>query len=135
MLTRRKLRPLSHYAESARSIADALNTETEAQRHVARPDEDADIGQDARVQALQAYADDVILDGDLQGRESARFSRGRGNAGTGEYSEVARLQGLLQARDVQLNILMKMLAEADATSVEQRQRIAVLQGLEKDNDG
>jgi hypothetical protein len=135
MLARRELRPMSHYAESARSIAGALSTETEAQRHVASPNDDADMGQEARVQALQAYADDVILDGDLHGRESGRVSRGKGNAGTGEYSEVARLQGLLQARDVQLNILMKMLAEADATSVGQRQRIAVLQGLEKDNNG
>ena len=47
-----------------------------------------------------------------------------GGAGKDTDEEVARLQSLLQARDVQLQILMKMLAEADSTSVSHTQQVS-----------
>ena len=58
------------------------------------------------------------------GSEAFGNEHGAGNSGSEE--EVARLQSLLQARDVQLQILMKMLAEADSTSVSHAQQIALL---------
>merc|ERR1712070_296788 len=84
------------------------------------------------IKALQAEADEFITDEDMRGAVSRSSSRAGSRVGSragrvGEQEEVVRLQALLQARDVQLNILMKMLAEADATSVELRQTIAVLE--------
>eukprot|EP01051_Picozoa_sp_SAG22_P000279 SAG22_NODE_6_length_41368_cov_49.702222_22_plen_559_part_00 len=150
-LARQKLNPESHFAASARAIAGALDSDAEAQWReqaaaggggsssggggggggsTARSNEDA-------IEALQAEADVLISEEDLFGaggggsgrsRASSRSgSRAGSRAGGGTATEVVRLQALLQARDVQLNILMKMLAEADATSVEHRQTIAMLE--------
>jgi hypothetical protein len=50
----------------------------------------------------------------------------RGGGG-GQEEELARLQSLLQARDVQLQVLMRMLSEADSSAVHNKQEIAMLQ--------
>lgn len=45
----------------------------------------------------------------------------------GDEEEIARLQSILQARDVQLQVLMRMLSEADASLLSSKQQIALLE--------
>jgi hypothetical protein len=97
------------------------------------------------VRALQAETDELIGQADFrreeeEGSDHERRGHGRGRRGSssrasmssrggggGQEEELARLQSLLQARDVQLQVLMRMLSEADSSAVHNKQEIAMLQ--------
>lgn len=132
VLVRREYAPSANYVASAKAAVKAV--EGEAHLSTVRESE---------LRELQAETDQLIGEEDLRREQqedhrgssrasshsdwgSEAFAGGHGARNSGSEEEVARLQSLLQARDVQLQILMKMLAEADSTSVSHAQQIALL---------
>ena len=125
-LARRNFAPTSSFADRARSAI-----------------EDVAVGgaaNDARDFLEQFETDTYIRGDDVRGPVPAQARQGLAAAGAAgaaargggavasgaPQDEIDRLSALLQARDVQLGILMEMLAEADANSVRQQQEIAGL---------
>jgi uncharacterized membrane protein YgcG len=147
-LVRREYAPSAHYQATAMAAVAAVE---EVAGVSAAQQQPATKVREAELRELQAETDQLIGEEDLRpergGSDSRRGSRvssrsssrggwgseaggygggGGGGGNSGSEEEVARLQSLLQARDVQLQILMKMLAEADTTSVTHAQQIALL---------
>ncbi len=136
VLVRQEYAPSANYVASAKAAVQAVDEVNGVSQ------QRASTVRESELRELQAETDQLIGEEDLRrdqrgerassrassrsdwGSEAVGSFHGAGNSGNEE--EVARLQSLLQARDVQLQILMKMLAEADSTSVSHAQQIALL---------
>ena len=135
-LVRQEYAPSANYEASAKAVVKVVEEANGVSQ------QRASTVRESELRELQAETDKLIGEEDLrrdqpEERASSRASSrsdwgneavsiGHGAQNSGNEEEVARLQSLLQARDVQLQILMKMLAEADSTSVSHAQQIAIL---------